>query len=256
MSTPELIHSLASKQFDYASLKGGQVLRIQHDGREMVFYNLSLSWHTTKKAVERDVRHCMICHDADVYMGCIHCGFGYCTSCIHLSNDHILNLLKCTVCTASSELDDLLTGNLSNMHLFKTVIPEFQIEYILSFTDAEQVFGEASLVLKRDNLYLLQADSPDGLVAIQTLSHLVCAILEASNDEGTLPTNLWKISTCIKHNSIYPWNGVLERIPILKALIQRNGKFFFHEVRDDIEQTIVESAAGISFNSVIDNATF
>ena len=170
MSNSEVIHSLAWKQFDHARLqraKVGYFLRIQHNGRETVFPNLSLQWRVIKNAVERDLRPCMICQNADVYMGCIYCGFGYCTSCIDLKN---VNPLKCTVCTASSDLSDLLTGNVS---VFMNVIPRFHIEYIFSFVDAEQELGEMYLVLDHGNVHLLKGDHDQYGRSIQTLADLV-----------------------------------------------------------------------------------
>jgi hypothetical protein len=246
-SKSKLLHLLSQKHFDHASLVYNSLL-IQYKGREMQFPNLKQPWHIIKVAVERDVQDCIICQDAKVHMGCIFCGFGYCLTCV---NHMHCNPMNCTVCKASIDIND---GDLEEKlvrNIFLHVEPRFQIEYIYSFDDAEQEIGEMHVVLRRGVLYLHEDENS---VGIRTLIDLICTMLNESNEEVPLPKGLWRISTCVKYNSIYP-EHILTRIPILDALFRRNGKFMFrsnvrnpcHE-QDKTERAIVRSAIHIFRN--------
>ena len=245
-TSSKLLHSLASKEFDYARIgnqygDGRKWLKVQNKGREMVFLDLSHSWHTIKAATERDVRFCQICQDEDTYLACIFCGFGHCNNCLLIhSND--VNPFTCTVCKASVDI----TQDDFGFPLVKHVKPRFDINYILSFIGAEQEIGDCELIIEDNNLCLIQCDEIVNR-NLQTLPDLMCAMLESSNEKIAFPKGLYKISTCLYPNCIYPWDGVLKRIPVFQALMRHNGKFFFNGERDDIEQAIVDNATGIFF---------
>eukprot|EP00966_Prymnesium_polylepis_P155858 3601006-Prymnesium_polylepis.1 len=121
--------------------------------------------------------------------------------------------------------------------LVRHVKPRFEINCIFSFIGAEQQIGDSLLTIEDDNLCLIQCDEILHR-NLQTLPDLMCAILESSNEKHVFPKDLYKISTCLMENSIYQWDGVLERIPVFQALMRRDGKFFFNRERDDIEQAI------------------
>jgi hypothetical protein len=254
LTSAKLLHAIASKQFDYASIgnecgEGLKWLIVQNKGREMVFSDLSHPWHIIKAAAERDVRSCQICQDEDTYLGCIFCGFGHCQKCL-LIHQHNVNPFTCTVCKASVDIQTISTMSPDSciFPLVKHVKPRFEINCIFSFIGAEQQIGDSLLTIEDDNLCLIQCDEILHR-NLQTLPDLMCAILESSNEKHVFPKDLYKISTCLMENSIYPWDGVLERIPVFQALMRRDGKFFFNRERDDIEQAIVDNATALFFSS-------
>lgn len=231
----KLLLNEASKQFDFVSFRNGH-LTIQNNGRQVGFIDPPDELYpldVIKVAVERDVRSCMICNDASVYMGCISCGFGYCSACLQ---HPLSNPLVCTVCKTSWIATNVITHD----------VPNFQIECILSFDHSEQEIGYVDLV-HDGNCLLVQGSRGD--IVVKCLAELVVAMLDVMHKSSPLPAELYKLSTCVLFNSCYP-NSVIEQFPVINALLRYNGKFIFGANQDDIECAIVTSAEHISFSTL------